>query len=127
MLSGLAALMKRLVKESRLIYTKSADVSEKPALLSGCCMAISHPSYSWTLNMEATRYPETSAHFKQHAWRYIPEDRTADMGEFCCSLLAGALRLKAAPKSMCGPSLGRFGGSCTEEWGMGALHPYRDS
>jgi hypothetical protein len=58
-------------------------------------MAISHMSYSWTLNMEATR-PETSAHFKQHAGRCIPEDRAPDIGEFCCSL-----RLKAAPYSMC--------------------------
>jgi hypothetical protein len=37
---------------------------------------VSCSASSSTLMMEATRSSESSVHFKQNTWRYIPEDRT---------------------------------------------------
>jgi hypothetical protein len=53
--------------------------SKKPAseqVASRTLTLVSYSAYSSTLEMEATCFSETSAHFQRATRRYIPEDRT---------------------------------------------------
>jgi hypothetical protein len=46
------------------------------AIMAVCFLLVSCLNYSWTLEMEATFYSETSDNFHRTTRRFIPEDRT---------------------------------------------------